>query len=752
MLAILGALAALPLVAHAAIDLLDDNRMVQRDGMIRYPITVRDGAPAKDRLFRRQTDVALASQKTGFFYSIEVKLGTPPQAVSVNLDTGSDELWVNPMCNKSTDPTFCQSFGRFNGSQTFVDVKRNSTIQYGTGFAELEYGYDFVQIGAYRLSQQLLGVATDSEFAVTGILGAGPNLDGWNSHYPTVIDNMAKQGFIKSRAFSLDIRSLESKRGSVVFGGIDTKKFSGHLEKLPIVPPASAPDGQTRYWVWLDGISVHRPNGSVASVYSKPKGQAVLLDSGYTISTLPSVIFDKLLAAFPEAKAPKKDSKLYEIPCSLGKVPGHIDFKFGKTTINVPFNDFIWYQTKSKICVLGASRDDDFPVLGDTFLRAAYVVHDWDNRNIHIANNEDCGSHLLPIGKGPDSVPSVKGECGVKPTSTASPPMETGSPIRGNDTVVTKSPVTTPLLPVPTSSWLNSTLQSDIPPYTSEPYPVQTGSPIELSGVPPYGYNPPSFGPEIPTESGLPKYPKNTLPYGSVVGQASTFTSTTVYTITACPPGFINCPVGAVTTETVIGETAATTISSVTSYVYSTSTVIRCHGTAPCGNAQPTTKVIQPTAHEWSQTTATFTIPRTHTCTQGENGCTPGEKIISTHIVTIKPVTTALRPTPVPGCDNCRMPPPAAVTPVARPPGPAQIKVPGYRLPPAPPAVAPVPQPPAQVPEVGPGNNGFVARPTAPPCITCGSAGYVPPVVTAGAAQRRVSAFTVALALFAIAL
>lgn len=92
----------------------------------------------------------------------------------------------------------------------------------------------------------MFGVATDSEFASVGILGAGPSLKGWNSPYPFVIDSMAQQGLIKSRAFSLDIRTIGSDRGSVVFGGIDTKKFSGKLEKRPIIDPSNSPDGQTR--------------------------------------------------------------------------------------------------------------------------------------------------------------------------------------------------------------------------------------------------------------------------------------------------------------------------------------------------------------------------------------------------------------------------------------------------------------------------------------------------------------------------
>lgn len=99
---------------------------------------------------------------------------------------------------------------------------------------------------AAKINQQVFGVATDSEFSSVGIMGAGPALEGWENRYPLIIDNLAAQGFINSRAFSLDIRTLQSARGSVVFGGIDTKKYSGSLEKLPIVPAASSPDGYTR--------------------------------------------------------------------------------------------------------------------------------------------------------------------------------------------------------------------------------------------------------------------------------------------------------------------------------------------------------------------------------------------------------------------------------------------------------------------------------------------------------------------------
>lgn len=59
---------------------------------------------------------------------------------------------------------------------------------------------------------------------------------------------MVSQGLIASRAFSLDLRSVDSPNGSLIFGGIDAGKYTGSLAKLPIVDPADLPSGATRYW------------------------------------------------------------------------------------------------------------------------------------------------------------------------------------------------------------------------------------------------------------------------------------------------------------------------------------------------------------------------------------------------------------------------------------------------------------------------------------------------------------------------
>lgn len=62
-------------------------------------------------------------------------------------------------------------------------------------------------------------------------------------------------------------------------------------------------------------------------------------------------------------------------------------------------------------------------MLGDSFLRAAYVVFDQDNRNLHLAQAANCGTNVVAISSGKHAVPSLSGDC----TATAAASTTTGT-------------------------------------------------------------------------------------------------------------------------------------------------------------------------------------------------------------------------------------------------------------------------------------------------------------------------------------
>ncbi len=229
---------------------------------------------------------------------------------------------------------------------------------------------------------------------------------------------MAKQGVIKSRAFSLDLRSVTEPTGAIIFGGLDTGKFSGPLVQVPMLDPSQTPQGYDRYYITLTGIGLTFPDGTTDQ--SGEIEVPVFPDSGGTLSRLPTAIFQAFGENFPTAQF-DPESGFYIVDCAIADEPGSVDFFFGDAVIAVPYVDFIWHL--SEACVLGVLPEDSEPVLGDSFLRAAYVVHDQDNRALHLAQAANCGTNIVSIGSGKNAVPSATGDCkaGVRATGTAAP-------------------------------------------------------------------------------------------------------------------------------------------------------------------------------------------------------------------------------------------------------------------------------------------------------------------------------------------
>jgi len=128
----------------------DDNRMVQQDGLIRFPVTAQEGGPLfgkHSNITKRQIGTDTLAQRSGTLYTINLVLGTPGQTVPVQFDTGSSELWVNPVCSKSTTPAFCAAQQRFTTSTSLVSLGVQGSVTYGTGYAHFSYVSDYVGIG-----------------------------------------------------------------------------------------------------------------------------------------------------------------------------------------------------------------------------------------------------------------------------------------------------------------------------------------------------------------------------------------------------------------------------------------------------------------------------------------------------------------------------------------------------------------------------------------------------------------------------
>ncbi|CAM1510190.1 Fc.00g005250.m01.CDS01 [Cosmosporella sp. VM-42] len=357
-------------------------------------------------------------------YTVEIEIGTPPQKTFVSIDTGSSELWVNPNCS-SVPKDFgqrdlCEQAPFFNVSKSSSAIGPGAVrnITYGSLGEELtgvilDMYLDTVIVSDAKVTSQRLGVPSQARGLSVGIMGLGPSIKGWaiNKTYPLLLDNLSLQKVVNSRAYSLALGSMDNSTGSLLFGGIDTRKFTGNLASLPVV---NSVDGNARLTIDYKSLSVESSNGS-SSLDIKNKN--VLIDSGNTFTKLDAILTQEIWDVVGAEL--NKDVGYPLVDCSLREAPGGFTFGFEGVNVTVSFSDMI-YEVDG-ICAFGILKTVGHgqQVLGDSFMRSAYSVFDLDNKNIHLAQYQNCGSEIVAISSGKDAVPSVTSGCAINSTGKA---------------------------------------------------------------------------------------------------------------------------------------------------------------------------------------------------------------------------------------------------------------------------------------------------------------------------------------------
>lgn len=370
---------------------------------------------------KRGVQLALANRSDVAYYA-QLSIGTPPQPVYVQLDTGSFELWVNPDCSTVSggDAVFCDRAGRYDTakSSTFNNIGTTKTLRYGIGSADITYVTDTITLtgSTMGLKGVQFGVANATEDAFSGILGIGYG-QGIATRYPNFIDQLAAQNATKVKAYTLALGSKDEQEGVIVFGGIDTSKFAGPLAKLPVIPADMSPDMVPRFWVDMKSVSVTPPNKN-NQVYAN-SSIPVFLDSGSTMTLLPPNLTAAIAKDFG-VDAPDANG-FFRLDCALTKVNGTLDFAFDGVTVRVPYKELIReVPSTPPACFLGITPSSSFALLGDTFLRSAYVVFDLENHAIWMTQAANCGSTPAALTN-LSSLASVTGACGTTLSAVTNP-------------------------------------------------------------------------------------------------------------------------------------------------------------------------------------------------------------------------------------------------------------------------------------------------------------------------------------------
>lgn len=356
-------------------------------------------------------------------YFVNATLGTPAQSLRLHLDTGSSDLWVNTdssaLCTQGSRPCAFAGTYNANSSSTYEYVGSWFNISYVDGSsAGGDYVTDTITIGSTTLNDFQFGVGYTSTSA-QGILGIGYPANEVQvgraglSPYDNLPAKMAADGLIRSSAYSLWLNDLDSNTGSILFGGVDTEQFEGELQTLPIQREGSV---FAEFLITLTDLAMGSANTAIASSQALP----VLLDSGSSLTYLPDSMVEKIYNAV-EAQYDSTEGAAY-IPCSAATTStADLRFNFSGPVITVEMNELVLdlvtasgkrptFQDGTEACLFGiAPAGSGSNVLGDTFLRSAYVVYDLANNEISLAQTtfNSTTSNVVEIGSGSDAVPSA---------------------------------------------------------------------------------------------------------------------------------------------------------------------------------------------------------------------------------------------------------------------------------------------------------------------------------------------------------
>ncbi|KAI1496326.1 aspartic peptidase domain-containing protein [Biscogniauxia marginata] len=343
---------------------------------IKYGVALPEGlakflSDLEELFTKRDSGSATATpEKDDLEYLTPVSIGTPPQQLNLDFDSGSSDLWVF----SSELP------GRSVSGQALYDPSKSSTAEEVQGATwEISYGdssssngivyRDVVNVGGVEFKSQAVEVATNVSSQFTqdtnndGLLGLG--FSTINTVQPkqekTFFDNVLSS--LDAPLWTADLKYHEA--GAYDFGAIDKAKYTGDITYTDV-------DSSDGFWMFqVSGYGF----GNSTFKSTPIKGIA---DTGTTLAMIPAEIAG---AYYRQVKGSQLDSQqgAYVFPCDA-TLP---DFVFGienaRFTIPGKFVNYSLVDEDDPSTCFGGIQSDQgigFAIFGDIFLKSSFIVFD----------------------------------------------------------------------------------------------------------------------------------------------------------------------------------------------------------------------------------------------------------------------------------------------------------------------------------------------------------------------------------------
>nr|XP_043618200.1 aspartic proteinase 36-like [Erigeron canadensis] len=357
-------------------------------------------------------------------YFTKIQIGTPPRDYHVQVDTGSDLLWVNcagcdscprrsdlgiplslynPMLSSSSrimtcDQDFCPSSIISSSNDCIMGMRCPYVVRYGDGSQTKGYFVrDIVQLDRVSGNRQTVNMKGSFEFgcgsrqsgglgesqqALDGILGFGQS----NS---SILSQLALAKKVK-KTFS---HCLAGSRGGIYAIG---EVVHPKVDTTPILP------NKAHYNAELLAIQVGGDFVNLPFSMNTPSRRGTIIDSGTTLAYFPDGIYNQLMNKIM-ASQPNEEIYIVDHQFKCYKYRGNVDDGFPIVTfhfanllkLKVKPSQYLFQVQSKKWCIgfMSNGVQPDVTLLGDLVLTDRLVTYNMEDQTIGWTDY-DCSSSI----------------------------------------------------------------------------------------------------------------------------------------------------------------------------------------------------------------------------------------------------------------------------------------------------------------------------------------------------------------------
>ncbi|KAI0181301.1 secreted aspartic proteinase precursor [Hypoxylon sp. FL1284] len=316
-----------------------------------------------------------------------VGIGTPPQLLNLDIDTGSSDTWIFSTDTEKDEVAGQTLWNPGNSSTAHLIQNCTWSIIYGDFSTSEGICYqDTLTLGNLSIP----GMTIESATSVSDMFTATADMSGlvglaWPSIIQTIPPQKTLLDFLpqvlSQPIFTVDLRH-NSSEGSFNFGYIDDNLHSSAVQSVDV-------DTADGFWSVLHtGFAI----GGSDIKYEFDQARSVIIDTGSTLFFAPDEAVSTYFNNVPGASYSYREYG-WVLPCN--STPPDFIYELGDTNKNkvtgtVPGKYFIYAHSTDELCYAGLQSLGEFSamsgIFGDVFLKSGFAVFDIANKKFGMAD------------------------------------------------------------------------------------------------------------------------------------------------------------------------------------------------------------------------------------------------------------------------------------------------------------------------------------------------------------------------------